>query len=97
MQFSSSAATWLGPQIHLEAIQRESYQATRRIELRPPQPPARYPARYPNGGCVYVRDMVQRGILKVAKVPTNLNVSDILTKAVDKATFVRHRDTIVSN
>ena len=45
----------------------------------------------------YVRDMVQRGMLKVAKVLTDLNVSDILTKAVDKKTFLKHRDTIVSN
>jgi hypothetical protein len=45
----------------------------------------------------YVRDMVQRGILKVAKVHTDLNVSDILTKAVSKATFIKHRDTLVSS
>ena len=45
----------------------------------------------------YIRDMVQKGILKVAKVHTDANVADILTKKVTTTTFTKHRDTIISN
>ena len=45
----------------------------------------------------FIRDMVKRGILRDAKVHTDANVADILTKAVSKQTFIKHRDTIISN
>ena len=43
----------------------------------------------------YVRDQVQAGRIRVAKVHTDDNVSDILTKPIKIEAFVRHRDSLV--
>jgi len=45
----------------------------------------------------YVRDQVLAGKVKVAKVHTDENVADILTKPIKSDSFIRHRDTILSN
>ena len=45
----------------------------------------------------YVRDQVLAGKLRVAKVGTDDNVADILTKAIKIEAFVRHRDALLSN
>ena len=38
----------------------------------------------------YVRTLVHRGILKVAKVHTDVNVAGIMTKPTKAATFIQH-------
>ena len=43
----------------------------------------------------YVRTLVHQGTIKVCKVPTALNVADILTKPTKIETFVRHCKTIM--
>ena len=41
-----------------------------------------------------IRDNVRKGILKVIRVPSSDNLSDILTKATDRATFTRLRSRL---
>ena len=43
----------------------------------------------------YVRTLVHQGTIKVAKVHTDLNVADIMTKPTKAATFIRHCKTIM--
>ena len=43
----------------------------------------------------YVRNQVQAGRIRVAKVHTDNNVSDILTKSIKIEAFTRHRDSLV--
>ena len=43
----------------------------------------------------YVRDQVQAGRIRVAKVHTDVNVADILTKSIKVEAFTRHRDSLV--
>ena len=43
----------------------------------------------------YVRNQVQAGRIRVAKVHTDDNVSDILTKSIKIEAFTRHRDSLV--
>ena len=44
----------------------------------------------------FVRDEVLKGTIKLVKTHTDDNISDIFTKALDRATFVRHRDKLVA-
>ena len=44
----------------------------------------------------FVRDKVLDGTLKLVKCHTDDNVSDIFTKPLLKATYIRHRDKLVS-
>ena len=37
-----------------------------------------------------------KGTIKLVKTHTDDNISDIYTKALDKATFIRHRDKLVA-
>ena len=43
-----------------------------------------------------VRELEALGIVKVEHVPTALNRADVLTKAVDKETFLRHRASLMN-
>ena len=44
----------------------------------------------------FVRDEVLKGTIKLVKTHTDDNISDIFTKALDKAAFTRHRDKLVA-
>ena len=41
----------------------------------------------------YIRALIDNSIVTVDKIDTDANPADILTKATDKATFVKHADT----
>jgi hypothetical protein len=43
----------------------------------------------------YVRTMVQEGKIRIVYCPTFHQAADILTKSVDKLTFIRHRSTLM--
>ncbi|MFN9899734.1 MAG: Ty1/Copia family ribonuclease HI, partial [bacterium] len=43
----------------------------------------------------YVRTMVQEGKIRIMYCPTFHLTADILTKGVDKLTFIRHRSTLM--
>ena len=45
----------------------------------------------------YVRTLVHQGAIKVCKVPTTLNIVDILTKPTKFETFIRHCNTIMES
>ena len=40
----------------------------------------------------FIRDCVQRGIVQLQYIPTDVQVADILTKALGKAKFIFFRD-----
>ena len=44
----------------------------------------------------FVRDEVLKGTIKLVKAHTDDNISDINTKGLDKAVFIRHRDKLVA-
>ena len=57
---------------------RSSHDSTKHIEAR----------------FYYIRDLIEDGSISVQHVPTTDNPSDILTKALPRDTFVKHRQTL---
>jgi uncharacterized membrane protein YfbV (UPF0208 family) len=43
----------------------------------------------------FIREQVNEGLLKVEQVPSADNVADILTKALSKVLFQKHRATLM--